>query len=102
MKKLLNWLKGLFGQRVGAVLHTYSIHWQTPLNGTQIRAVINTMINYFSPNCRPSSITTSASSTSFDFYSTCLSGEELKNIAERAIAGAKVQSVFLDGKQIWP
>jgi hypothetical protein len=102
MKKLLNWLRGIFGQRVGAVLHTYSIHWETPLNGTQIKAVIGTMLDYFPPNCRPSRLTTSSTYTYFDFYATCLSGEELKNIAERAIAGAKVQSVYLDGTQIWP
>jgi hypothetical protein len=60
MKKLLNWLRSIFGQKVGAELHIYSIKWEKPLDGTQIRAVINTMINYFPPNCKPSSITTTS------------------------------------------
>lgn len=100
MKTLLTILLLLFGVPQERVV--YKIEYYDPLNGTQIRLVLNTMIGQFSPNCRPNSLTVSSSGTILYFGSPCISGEELKNVSLRTIPDARVRKIYRDGGIVWP
>lgn len=107
MKKLVIFLNRLFN-RNSADLNQYFIVYSNPLSISQTTKIVNTMINKFSPGCRPNSISTSpvASTVRLQFESPCMQGEALKNIGEKTIEGTgsanPVKLVSLNGSQIWP
>lgn len=88
------------------ILHRYSVKYGSNLTPAQMNKIITTIINKFSPDCRPANLTVSVTQLYFTFYSTCMSGERLKGICESILEGTtppnKVVSVTLDGDEIWP
>jgi hypothetical protein len=87
-------------------IHRYLVKYQNNLTPSQMTLILNRIIGKFSPDCRPANMTVSASYLNFTFYSTCMSGEGLKNVCESILDGTtppnKVVSIQLDGSQIYP
>lgn len=80
----------------------YRIEYYDPLNPTQMRTLLYNMINQFSPNCKPYSLTVTTTNAYLDFNNPCISGEELKNVSLRTIPDARVRRIYRDGNIIWP
>lgn len=80
----------------------YKIAYYEPLNGSQMGLVLNKMIDQFSPNCRPNSLTVGSSGVILYFSSPCISGERLKDVSLRTISDARVRRIYRDGGIIWP
>ncbi len=87
-------------------IHRYSVKYGSNLTPQQMNKIITSIINKFSPDCRPANLTVSVSYLYFTFYSPCMSGERLKGICESILEGTSpsnhVVSVILDGDEIWP
>lgn len=106
MKKWIKKLREFFfpKSRIGTV-SIYTIKYANTLNPDQMRVVVNRMINQFYTDCKPNQITVSVSLVAVEFSQPCMSGEAMKNVAERTLENNKPNEVLwvkLDGNQIWP
>jgi hypothetical protein len=106
MKKLIQKIKEWFFPKAAMAPNTYILYWENVLTSAQIQAIINKMISVFPSYCRPNRITVSSSATMLEFTQICMSGEMVKNVAEKTLENnhtpAKVTSVKLNGEQVWP
>lgn len=106
MKKWIeNLKKFLFPENTMMGISTYNIKYVNNLTPIQMNILLNQMVNEFPPNCKPNRLTVSTSLLSVQFSQPCMSGESMKNAAERTLEKNKpntVEWVKLDGRQIWP
>ena len=99
MKNLIKKIKKLFG----ANINEYTIVYTNPLTQSQVSQISRSMINKFSSNCRPNSISVSQKVVTLDFQAACISGEQLKKVSDDTVAPSKadIDNISLNGVQIW-
>lgn len=115
MKKLLERLKAWFQSQPKEVVyhttdflqpHSYDIKYAKDLTPQQKMKLINSMFNYFAPNCRPTKLTVGSCMAELWFDTPCISGNELKTISDACLKGtqpeSKIEWIGMDGHQIWP
>jgi hypothetical protein len=83
----------------------YTIKYINTLTMGQEAQLANHMINYFSMECKPNSISVSPQGVTVKMENACLTGEQLKKISDDTLATqfpkAEVNSIELDGNVIW-
>ena len=100
MKTLLTFLFLIFSFQQDKVV--YRIEYVNQLNQSQIVTIANRMIVNFPSNCRPSSLSVNSTTAYVSFGSTCMSGEDLKNVSLRTVPDAPVRKIFIGNRVIWP
>ena len=85
----------------------YSIQYTTPLTPSQQMTIVNYMINQFSSQCKPNSISVSVQTVYVRMTSACLTGDVLKHISDMTLQSKhqtpnEVKTIYLDNNQIYP
>ena len=85
----------------------YSIQYTTPLTPSQQMTIVNCMINQFSSQCKPNSISVSVQTVYVKMTSACLTGDGLKHISDMTLQSKhqtpnEVKTIYLDNNQIYP
>lgn len=93
----------------------YSIQYTTPLTPSQQMTIVNCMINQFSSQCKPNSISVSVQTVYVKMTSACLTGDGLKHISDMTLQSKHqtpnevktiylhlVEELLVDNNQIYP